>query len=92
MPSVLFTRPARRVKRNERQILLIFETHEITRLFQALHDAKCRRLRQLDAIGNLLQHQAISLRSEAFEYREYSLNRAHHNHALPGIEPIACAS
>jgi hypothetical protein len=55
MPSVLRTRPARRVKRKDRQSLVV-EPVEIAR-FQALHDRNVVDF-EADAVGNLLQTKA----------------------------------
>ena len=40
MLNVLLTRPANRVKRNDRQYLLVLQTHQVARLLQAMDDTK----------------------------------------------------
>ena len=78
MLNVLLTRPANRVKRNDRQYLLVLQTHQVARLLQAMDDTKGGRLGQLYAIGDLLKREAAPLRSKAFEYCKDPFNCAHH--------------
>ena len=70
------TRQSREAKRQA--VFLVLETHQIAGLLQALHDAKGRGLRQLDAVGDFLQREAVSLRSKALENGKNALHRAHH--------------
>ena len=72
-----FDQPREANEAKGQAVALIVQANEVAGFVQALHDAKRRRLRQVDAVRDLLERQAAMAGTKAFQHSENPMYRAH---------------